>query len=135
MIPNHTQFIEAIQEKRKVRVRFYSRADSGVLDRVCAAMDYGLGAEIQDGLHRYWLWNYASNTDSHILGLLPQEIVELHVLGEVFDPAQIEVTPPQWSIPRDWGLPSGSGTEISSAAPVPTEKQPGSSAASRLVSN
>jgi hypothetical protein len=63
MIPNHTRFIEAIKEKRKVRLRFYSRADSGVLDLVCAAMDYGPGGEIEDGLHRYSLWNYASNTE------------------------------------------------------------------------
>jgi hypothetical protein len=106
MIPNHTRFIEAIKEKRKVRLRFYSRADSGVLDLVCAAMDYGPGGEIQDGLHRYWLWNYASNTDSHILGLLPQEIVDLQVLGEVFDPAEFGAPSPKWTIARDWGLPA-----------------------------
>jgi hypothetical protein len=106
MIPNHTQFIEAIQEKRKVRVRFYSRADSGVLDRVCGAMDYGPGTGMEDGLHRYWLWNYASNTDAHLLGLLPQEIVELHVLGELFNPAEFGPAPAQWFTPRDWGLPA-----------------------------
>jgi hypothetical protein len=55
MPANHPRFIEAINEKRKVCVRFYSKADSGVLDRVCAPMDYGPGGEIQDGLNRYWL--------------------------------------------------------------------------------
>jgi hypothetical protein len=52
MIPNHPRFIEAISEKKKVSVRFYSQADSGVLDRVCAPLDYGPGGEIQDGLNR-----------------------------------------------------------------------------------
>ena len=42
MIPNHTRFIEAIHEKKKVCVRFYCKADSGVLDRVCVPMDYGV---------------------------------------------------------------------------------------------
>ncbi|MGD0351543.1 MAG: hypothetical protein ABSB84_14705 [Verrucomicrobiota bacterium] len=105
MIPNHKQFIEAIHAKKKVCVRFYSKADSGVLDRVCAPMDYGPGGEIKDGLNRYWLWDYASNTGPHTLGLVPQQIVDLQVLGEVFDPAQLDVRPPQWSIPRDWGSP------------------------------
>jgi hypothetical protein len=106
MIANHAQFIEAIQEKRKVRVRFYSRADDEVLDRVFAAMDYGPGAAFQDGLHRYWLWDYASTTNSHILGFLPQEIIDLHLLGEAFDPAEFGAAPPQWCIPRQWGLPA-----------------------------
>jgi hypothetical protein len=106
MIPNHTRFIEAIHAKKKVCVRFYSKADSGVLDRVCAPMDYGQGGEIQDELNRYWFWDYGSNTGSHVLSLVPQQILDLQVLGEVFDPAQLDVRPPQWSIPRDWGSPS-----------------------------
>ena len=116
MIPNHKQFIEAIKEKKKVCLRFYSNADSGVIDLVCAPMDYGPGAGIQDGVNRYWLWDYTSNNGSHTLSLLPEQVLDLRVLGEVFDPAQIEVTPPQWAIPRDWGLPSGAGVAIRSAA-------------------
>jgi len=104
MIPKHQQFIEAIQEKRKVSVRFYSKPDSGLLDRVCAPMDYGPGDGMQDGLNRYWLWDYAANTDSHVLGLVPQQIVELQVLGEVFDPAEFGVRPSPWSIPREWSV-------------------------------
>jgi hypothetical protein len=102
MIPNHTRFIEAIHQRKKVSVRYYSQADSGVLDRVCAPVDYGPGDEVPDGLNRYWLWDYASNTGTHTLGLLPQQIVDLQVLGEVFDPAAFGVRPSPWSIPRDW---------------------------------
>jgi hypothetical protein len=103
MIPNHQQFIEAINQKKKVCLRFYSRADSGVIDLVCAPMDYGPGAGIQDGINRYSLWDYTSNNGSHTLSLLPDQVLDLRVLGEGFDPGQIEVTSPQWSIPRDWG--------------------------------
>jgi hypothetical protein len=106
MIQNHPWFIDAINEKKKVRVRFYSKADNGVLDRVCAPMDYGLGNAAADKLNRYWLWDYTSNTGTHILGLAPQEIVDLQVLGEVFDPAEFGATPWPWSIPRAAGPPS-----------------------------
>ena len=91
MIPKHDQFIAAMNEKKKICVRFYSKPDSGVLDRVCAPMDYGPGSACQDGLNRYWLWDYASTTGNHTLGLLPQQIVDLQVLGEVFDPADFGV--------------------------------------------
>ena len=106
MITNHAQFLAAIQEHKKVWLRFYSTADSGVLDRVCAPMDYGPGGEINDGQNRYWLWDYKSNTDSHTLGLVPRQIMDLQVLGEVFDAAQLDVGSPRWSIPRDWGSQS-----------------------------
>lgn len=87
MISNHTQFTAAIQDKKKVCVRFYSKPDSGVLDRVCAPMEYGPG-ENPDGLNRYWLWDYANETGPKTIGLIPQQILDLQVLGEVFDPAQ-----------------------------------------------
>jgi hypothetical protein len=103
MIPNHQHFLEAIQERKKVNLRFYSKADSGVIDLVCAPMDYGPGAGVQDGVNRYSLWDHTSNNGTHILSLLPEQILSLSILGEVFDPAQVDSRPPQWFIPRDWG--------------------------------
>jgi hypothetical protein len=103
MIPNHPRFVEAINEKKKVSVSFYSTADSGVLDRVCAPMDYGPGGGNPDGLNRYWLWDYSGTTATHTLGLLPQQIVDLRVLGELFDPAAFGIKPWPWAIPRNWG--------------------------------
>lgn len=100
MIPNHTQFMAAIADQKKVCVRFYSKPDSGVLDRVCAPMDYGPG-ENPDGLNRYWLWNYASETGTKILGLLPQQILDLQVLGELFNPSEFVTGPAQVAPPKD----------------------------------
>jgi hypothetical protein len=114
MIPNHAQFLEASQEHKKVWLRFYSAADSGLLDRVCAPMDYGPGGGIQDGLNRYWLWDYTSNTGSHTLGLLPKQIVELRMLGELFDPAQFAMEPPTKPVTPTVDLPAA--TAASGAA-------------------
>ena len=103
MISNHKQFIEAIQQKKKVTLRFYSKADSGVIDLVCAPLDYGPAAEIPDGVNRYFLWDYTSNNGSHTLSLLPNQVLDIRVLGELFDPAQIDAQPPHWFVARDWG--------------------------------
>jgi len=112
MIKNHEQFIEAIKEKKKVCLRFYSKADSGVIDLVCAPMDYGPGAGIPDGINRYSLWDYTSNNGTHTLSLLPEQVLDLRLLGEGFDPQEFGAPPPQWCIPRDWGTPTRAGTEI-----------------------
>ena len=107
MIPNHAQFLTAIQDKKKVWVKFYSKADNGVLERACAPMDYGPGGGVQDGLNRYWLWDYASDTGAHALGLLPQQIVDLQVLGEAFDPAQLAAgAKPEPVVPRSDSSPA-----------------------------
>jgi hypothetical protein len=117
MIPNHKQFIEAINDKHKVCLRFYSLADRGVIDRVCAPMDYGPGGGAQDGVNRYWFWDYTRNTGAFSLGLLPEQVLDVRVLGEGFEAADFGAFPPTWSIPRDWRVPSAPGTEIPSARP------------------
>jgi hypothetical protein len=114
MIPNHAGFVQAIHDRKKVCVRFYSKADNGVLDRVCAPMDYGLGDGINDGLGRYRLWDFSSTTGSHTLNLLDVQIQDLQVLGEVFDPASLVLRPLHWSIPRNWG-----------GMPMPLDEQTG----------
>ena len=103
MIPNHKEYIEAIKEKKKVGLRFYSRADSAVIDRVCAPLDYGPAAGIPDGVNRYLMWDYLGNNGSHTLSLLPDQVLDLRVLGEVFAPAEFGVQASPWFVPRDWG--------------------------------
>jgi hypothetical protein len=118
MIANHAQFLAAILEKKKVSVRFYSKPDSGVLDLVCAPMEYGLGSTGQDGLNRYWFWDSASSSGSHTLGLVPQQIVDLRVLGENFDPAQFIIGPQrQPAVPA--GNPPAAAAAVSDKATVP----------------
>lgn len=92
MIANHTQFTAAIQDRKKVCVRFYSQPDSGVLDRVCAPLEYGPG-ENPDGLNRYWLWDYTNEIGPHTIGLVPQQILDLQVLGDRFDPLEFAQGP------------------------------------------
>jgi len=106
MISNHPQFLEAIQEKKKVSVRFYSKADNGVLERICAPVSYGQGSESRDEFNRYWFWDYAGNSGSHELGLLPQQVLNLQVLGEAFDPNVFTTKPSPASVPPTGGLPA-----------------------------
>jgi hypothetical protein len=89
MIPNHEQFLQAVRDKKKVWVKYFSKADNAVVERTCAPMDYGPGVGTSDGLHRYILWNYSNHDGENTLSLLPKQIVSLDVLGEVFDPSTL----------------------------------------------
>jgi hypothetical protein len=106
MIANHPQFIEAIQQCKRVRVRFYSVADSAILDQEYVPLDYGQGASPTNLAKRYWLKAPAtSRGPAEILGLSSQQIVDLHVTGETFDPAEQGPAEWTWSVAREWPTP------------------------------
>ncbi len=123
MIPNHKQFIEAITEKKKVCLRFYSRADTGVIDLVCAPMDYAPGPNACDNVNRYWFWDYTSNTGSPTLSLLPEQVLDLRILGQVFDPADFNAPPKNVVRFPNLGTEQASGAPIHSAPIARAEQQ------------
>ncbi len=106
MIPNHARVLEAIAERKKLKIKFYSLSDSGVIERICAPLDYGPGASPEDGLNRYWVWDYANPPGSQTLGLNPDQIVDLHALSEEFQPGDFGALPWPWAVERDWSRPA-----------------------------
>ena len=81
------RFVAAIHSKNKIRLTFYSKEDGIQLVRTCAPMDYGPSRRAANKDDRFHLWDYDSDTKSHTLSLLPNQIVSIDVLPEQFDPA------------------------------------------------
>ena len=102
----HDTFIQAIHDKRRVRLTFYSKQDRGVLVRTCAPMDYGPSRTARSKVSRYHVWAYDSDTKRHPLGLLPAQIVSMDVLPDMFDPAEFvtwSTVARPWHVKRYWG--------------------------------
>jgi len=104
MISNHHQFLDAIRERKLIRIVFYSQPDKGTVDRECAPLDYGPAPDANDTLNRYWIWDHANTAGSNPIGLLPDQIVSAQVLGKDFDPGRLAVGARPWSVPRSWGV-------------------------------
>jgi len=102
MISNHAQFIDAIREKKLIRIVFYSIPDAGKVDRECAPLDYGPEPGVVDALNRYWIWDPASTAGANPLGVLSDQIVDLRVLGKDFVPDQFPIGARAWCVPRNW---------------------------------
>ena len=98
------QFLAAIHGRNKIRLRFYSKEDSGELVRLCAPMDFGPsrrpGVAPDD---RYHLWDYESDQRNHTLSLKPEQVAAMAVLEDQFDPADFVTWPTNWFVPRQWG--------------------------------
>lgn len=118
MIPNHAHFLDAIRQKRLVRVGFYSLPDGGTVDRECTPLDYGPAAGTTGAPNRYWVWDPAATAGVNPLGLLPDQIVTLQALGKDFDPAALPLGAGPWLVPRDWGTPTKASAP-SDSAPTP----------------
>ena len=96
-------FIGAIHAKRKIRVTFYSKEDAGTIERTCATMDYGPSRRAHEKNDRFHFWDYDSDTERHVLSLSPEQVTDMRVLDEDFEPSEFVTWRTQWFIPRDWG--------------------------------
>ena len=100
------EFINAIREKNKVRLRFFSKDDGGIIARICAPMDYGPSRRAKMKNDRFHLWDYDSDQVNHVLSLNPDQVVGLETLEEKFDPSDFvtwDVQKSPWFVSRDWG--------------------------------
>jgi hypothetical protein len=102
MISSHSQFIDAIRARERIRVSFYSLPDAGTVDHECAPLDYGPEAGAADALNLYWVWDYHATPGKHLIGLKPDQIVSSQVLGLGFDPLTMDLGARAWSVPRAW---------------------------------
>ncbi|MCK4764501.1 MAG: hypothetical protein KAW12_20040 [Candidatus Aminicenantes bacterium] len=96
-------FIQAIHERRKVKLTFFSKEDRGELTRACAPMDYGPSRHSSKKDNRYHLWDYDSDSGSHTLSLPSEQIKNIEILKEQFHPAEFVTWPPNWFVQRNWG--------------------------------
>jgi hypothetical protein len=103
----HAQFVAAIHAKNKIRLTFFSKEDGSHLLRLCAPMDYGPKRKAKDQSDRFHMWDYDSDSGSHTLSLLPDQVVSIVVLLDLFDPSEFITWDTQaspWFVARNWGV-------------------------------
>lgn len=109
MLPNHDEIIQAILDRREVRVTWPSQDDGGAIQsRRCAVMDFGFSRRFHDQNPRYHFWDFESDSGaSHNLSLLASQITHVEVLASTFDPADFvtwDTNRSRWHVDRtSWG--------------------------------
>ena len=98
------KFLEAISSKNLVELTFLSK-EKGVLTRTCAPMDYGPWRRHSSSPEpRYHFIDIDSSNGVHPLSILEEQIQELNVLSDTFEPKDFIHWTPNWHIVRDWGI-------------------------------
>jgi len=71
--------------------------------RKCVPFDYGISRKYKDGEDRFHFYDLDSPDGKHNLSLLPEQIQNVNLLNENFDPADYVKWTPNWIVDRDWG--------------------------------
>jgi len=85
------EFIDAIRDKKQVKVIYYSQEQKRFLVKVCAPVDYGMEAGLdtaEERLHFVEL-NERQEGQGSTLSLRADQVRGLDVLDDFFDPTEL----------------------------------------------
>ncbi len=96
-------FLKAIYERRVVEIIFNS-IEKGIIKRKCIPYDYGPSRIYSDNRDRYHFYDLNSPEGKHNLAILPEQLLKIEMLNDVFEPSRYVTWRSRWFIPRDWGI-------------------------------
>lgn len=100
---NHKEsFLRAIHEKKKIQLTFNSK-EKGTITRNCIPFDYGPTKAYSDNKDRYHFYDLNSPEGKHVLLLKPEQIVNIKIIDECFEPGDYVHWKTRWHMNRDWG--------------------------------
>lgn len=99
---HYENFIDAIICTQLVQVSINSK-EKGFIKRICVPFDFGPSRKFKDGIERYHFLDLDSPDGPHNLSILPDQLIDLEVLDNKFDPADYIHWTPNWYVARDWG--------------------------------
>ncbi len=96
------EFLEAINNKLILQITFDSK-EKGIIKRTCIPFDFGPSRKYKDGLDRYHFLDLDSPDGKHNLSILPDQVLNMTLTNNTFNPADYISWTPNWHISRDWG--------------------------------
>ena len=82
---DHDIFIQGIRQKKKLKLRYFSRKNLQNLVRQCAPLHYSKGQVEGDDLDCYYIWDFEAAKGSRFLSLPPSQIIAMELEEETFD--------------------------------------------------
>jgi len=84
---DHGVFIRSVQQKKKIKLTFFSRKHSRNVTSLCAPLHYrkdraGLATGVEEGLGCYYLWDFGAERGNNFLNLSSSQIVSMELTEE-----------------------------------------------------
>jgi hypothetical protein len=81
---DHDIFIQGVDQKKRLKLTFFSEKNLQNLLRECVQLHYSQGRIEGDDLDCYYVWDFEANKGSHFLALCTSHIVAMELTGSTF---------------------------------------------------
>jgi hypothetical protein len=86
MLVDHDVFIQAVKNKKKVILTFFSGQQYLYLTRLCVPVQF-TSSEKGNSSKCYYFWDSEADVGERLLALKPSQITYMELSDETFDPA------------------------------------------------
>lgn len=86
MLVDHDVFIQAVKDKKKIILTYFSGQQYLYLTRLCVPVQFS-SADMEEGSECYYFWDSDADTGERLLALSPSQITNMVLSDETFDPA------------------------------------------------
>lgn len=101
---NKEKFLQAIQEKKIVELTFNAE-DKWVIIRRCIPFDFWPSRrKLSVNPDRYHFYDLNSPDGRHTLSILPEQVINIDILDETFNPWDYVTRTPNWFTDRNRGI-------------------------------
>lgn len=102
---NYEKFLQAIKEKKIVKVAIDSN-EKWVIERYCIPFDFwpSRRKNLKSNPERFHFYDLNSPEKKHNLSILPEQLLNIEITNDYFDPGDYIKWEPNWFIERDWGI-------------------------------
>jgi len=95
--------IKAINNKKIVKVKV-DTYEKWIIERHCIPFDFWPSRKYKDWLNRYHFWDLDSPEKKHNLSIIPEQLIDIEITDENFNPWDYVKWTPNWFIKRDWWI-------------------------------
>ena len=102
----YVEFVQAIHNKRKIRLSYYAEKHGEVITRLCIPYDFGPLRSDEAKKDRYHFHDCEGSKGGHTASILSENVRGIEVLEEGFEPKDYitwDTKEKPWHIKRDWG--------------------------------
>ncbi len=86
MLANHNVFIQAVNDKKKIILTYFSGQQYLYLTRLCVPVQFS-STDLEDASGCYYFWDSEADTGERLLALTPSQITNMELSDETFNPA------------------------------------------------
>lgn len=81
---DHDVFIQAIEQKKRIKLTFYDGQTQRNITKRCAPLHYSKGQVEGDDLDCYYFWDFEAKRNSNFLALRPSQVVAMEPSEGIF---------------------------------------------------